>query len=76
MQQDSYNKFKYNAKNTMKLAQDLYENGLITYLRTDSTSISDDAKKSLLNYINNVYSKEYAKYRTYKTKITNAQEAH
>ena len=51
MQQDSYNKFKYNAKNTMKLAQDLYENGLITYLRTDSTSISEDAKKSLLNYM-------------------------
>ena len=76
MQQDSYNKFKYNAKNTMKLAQDLYENGLITYLRTDSTNISEDAKKNILNYINKVYTKEYSKYRTYKTKITNAQEAH
>jgi len=76
LQQDSYNKFKFNAKNTMKLAQDLYENGLITYLRTDSTSISEDAKKKFISYIKDVYSENYAKYRTYKTKISNAQEAH
>ena len=76
MQQDSYNKFKFNAKNTMKIAQDLYENGMITYLRTDSTNISEDAKKKLLSYIKNTYTENYAKYRTFKTKVSNAQEAH
>ena len=76
MQQDSYNKFKFNAKKTMKLAQDLYENGLITYLRTDSTNISEDAKNKFLGYIKNTYTETYAKYRTYKTKVSNAQEAH
>ena len=67
MQQDSYNKFRMNAKGTMKIAQDLYENGLITYLRTDSTNISEDAKKKILNYIKNTFSDKYSKYRTYKT---------
>lgn len=76
MQQDSYNKFRMNAKGTMKIAQDLYENGLITYLRTDSTNISEDAKKKILNYIKNTFSDKYSKYRTYKTKVSNAQEAH
>jgi len=76
MQQDSYNKYKFSAKHTMKIAQDLYENGMITYLRTDSTNISEDAKKKLLSYIKNTYTENYAKYRTYKTKVSNAQEAH
>lgn len=48
MQQDSYNKYKFSAKHTMKIAQDLYENGMITYLRTDSTNISEDAKRNYL----------------------------
>ena len=76
MQQDSYNKYKFSAKHTMKIAQDLYENGMITYLRTDSTNISEDAKKKLLSYIKNTYAENYAKYRTFKTKVSNAQEAH
>lgn len=76
MQQDSYNKYKFSAKHTMKIAQDLYENGMITYLRTDSTNISEDAKKKLLSYIKNTYTDIYAKYRTFKTKVSNAQEAH
>jgi DNA topoisomerase-1 len=76
MQQDAYNKCKYNAKMTMKLAQDLYENGLITYMRTDSTNISEDAKKLILQYIKTEYGDKFAKYRTYKTKVVNAQEAH
>lgn len=76
MQQDSYNKYKFSAKHTMKIAQDLYENGMITYLRTDSTNISEDAKKKLLSYIKNTYTENYAKYRTFKTKVSNAQEAH
>jgi len=76
MQQDCYNKYKLNAKNTMKIAQDLYENGLITYLRTDSTNICEEAKTKILNYIKVTYDDKYAKYRTYKTNVKNAQEAH
>jgi DNA topoisomerase I len=76
MQQDSYNKLRLSAKNTMKLAQDLYENGFITYIRTDSTNIAEDAKNKILGYIKNEYTDTYAKYRVYKTKISNAQEAH
>ena len=60
----------------MKLAQDLYEHGYITYMRTDSTNIAEDAKKMILSYIKETYDSSFAKYRTYKTKIANAQEAH
>ena len=76
LQQDAYNKCRFNSKTTMKLAQDLYERGFITYMRTDSTSIAEDAKKMILTYIKQTYDPTFAKYRTYKTKIANAQEAH
>ena len=79
LQQDAYNKCHFNSKTTMKLAQDLYENGHITYMRTDSTSIAEDAKKIILSFIKETYdtpSLTFAKYRTYKTKVANAQEAH
>ena len=86
LQQDAYNKCRFNSKTTMKLAQDLYEHGHITYMRTDSTSIAEDAKKMILSYIKETYdtpaslaspvSPSFAKYRTYKTKVANAQEAH
>jgi DNA topoisomerase I len=76
LQQDCYNKYKWSAKNTMKLAQDLYENGAITYIRTDSINICDDAKKMIVKYINKNYSESYAKYRKYTSRINNAQEAH
>ena len=86
MQQDCYNKYKWNAKITMKYAQDLYENGLISYIRTDSVNISNDAKNIIINYIKNTYENDdarsgtvtnnYAKYRSFKSKINNAQEAH
>ena len=76
LQQDSYNKCRLNSKTTMKLAQDLYEHGYITYMRTDSTNIAEDAKKMILTYIKDSYDASFAKYRTYKTKIANAQEAH
>ena len=85
LQQDAYNKCRLNAKTTMKLAQDLYEHGHITYMRTDSTSIAEDAKKMLLSYIRDTYEGSgssssgggtFAKYRTFKTKVANAQEAH
>lgn len=80
LQQDAYNKCRFNSKITMKLAQDLYEHGHITYMRTDSTSIAEDAKKMILSFIKETYDKpslpSFAKYRTYKTKVANAQEAH
>jgi DNA topoisomerase-1 len=79
LQQDAYNKCRFNSKTTMKLAQDLYEHGQITYMRTDSTIIGEDAKKMILSFISETYdthSLSFAKYRTYKTKIVNAQEAH
>jgi DNA topoisomerase-1 len=84
LQQDAYNKCRFNAKETMKLAQDLYEHGHITYMRTDSTSIAEDAKKMILSYIRDTYDgsggssggASFAKYRTFKTKVANAQEAH
>lgn len=76
LQQDAYNKLKFSSKNTMKIAQDLYEHGYITYIRTDSVNISDIAKNKIIEYINNVYGNDNSKYRVYKTKIKNAQEAH
>jgi DNA topoisomerase-1 len=79
LQHDAYNKCRFNSKTTMKLAQDLYEHGHITYMRTDSTIIGEDAKKMILSYIKETYdtaSLSFAKYRTYKTKVVNAQEAH
>ena len=76
LQQDCYNKFKWSAKITMKLAQELYENGVITYIRTDSTNICKEAKNTIINYIKSNYDSSYAKYRTYSSNINNAQEAH
>ena len=79
LQQDAYNKCRFNSKITMKLAQDLYEHGHITYMRTDSTIIGEEAKKMILSYIKETYdtpTSSFAKYRTYKTKVVNAQEAH
>ena len=76
LQQDSYNKFKFSSKKTMMLAQQLYENGMITYMRTDSTHISDDFKMVISSYIANTYGKEQFKNRSFIAKIANAQNAH
>lgn len=76
LQQDAYNKLRFSSKKTMQIAQQLYENGLITYMRTDSTNISDAFKNQIIGYVNEKYGNEYSKFRTYKNKIANAQEAH
>lgn len=76
LQTDIYQRFKYSSKKTMNIAQKLYENGLITYMRTDSTTISDDAKKKIISYIKEKYGEDQYKVRTFKCKIANAQEAH
>ena len=86
LQQEASRKLSFSAKRTMKAAQELYEGvdvegvgavGLITYMRTDSLRISDEAKKAAAEYIGTVYGKDYLppEPRSFKTK-SNAQDAH
>ena len=76
LQQDASTKLGFNVKRTMDAAQKLYEAGLITYMRTDSTNLSEDALKAAEKYINITYGKEYHDLKTYTTKNKGAQEAH
>ncbi len=76
LQQDAYHKLRFTSKKTMMIAQQLYENGLITYMRTDSTNISNQFKNIIIKYVNETYGESYSKFRNYKNKIANAQEAH
>jgi DNA topoisomerase-1 len=79
LQQRAQNELGFPVKMTMNIAQKLYENGKITYMRTDSTFISDDFKKSLKEYITKNYGKacdkDYYLNRQCK-KVKGAQEAH
>ncbi len=78
LQMESNSKLRYSAKRTMQVAQQLYENGYITYMRTDSTSLSEEAIRAARHLIESEYGKEYLSpsVRTYETKVKNAQEAH
>lgn len=78
LQQDSYQKLGFPSKLTMRLAQSLYEKGLITYHRTDSFNLSTKYVFDAMAYIKKAYGEEYAlvKPRGYRTKSKNAQEAH
>jgi len=78
LQRDAVNKLGFSSNRTMSIAQKLYENGLITYMRTDSLDVSKVAQKQASEYINKNFGKEYlpAKPRIYKTKSKSAQEAH
>ncbi len=78
LQRDAVNKLGFSSNRTMSIAQKLYENGLITYMRTDSLDVSKVAQKQAAEYINKNFGKEYlpAKSRIYKTKSKSAQEAH
>ena len=64
-----------NSKQTMLIAQKLYESGLITYMRTDSIVISDDALKEIKEQVLSLYGEKYYKENKFKTKSKNAQEA-
>lgn len=75
LQQDASRRLGYPVKKTMMLAQRLYEAGYITYMRTDSTRVSDDAIKMAKAYICKTYGENYYLNRTYKTKAS-AQDAH
>ena len=75
LQQDASRRLGFPVKKTMMLAQRLYEAGFITYMRTDSTRVSDDAIKMAKAYICKTYGENYYLNRTYKTKAS-AQDAH
>lgn len=87
LQQEASRRFGFNARRTMKVAQELYEGidigsdgvvGLITYMRTDSTSISEIAQKEARTYVQGRFGKDYLpeKAPVYRTKTKGAQEAH
>lgn len=78
MQQEANRKLGFGAKRTMGVAQKLYENGFITYMRTDSTTLSQEALTAARTLIEREFGKDYidASPRVYKTKVKNAQEAH
>ncbi len=76
LQQEASRRLGYSVRQTMTLAQRLYENGDITYMRTDSTIMSELALKAAAEYIYKEYGQKYAKTRQYKTKQASAQEAH
>lgn len=78
LQQDAYYKHGFSSKQTMRLAQDLYERGLITYHRTDSFNLSARFVFPAKEYIEKKFGKEYAleKPRGFRTRSRSAQEAH
>lgn len=78
LQQEGSRKLGYSARRTMQVAQMLYENGFITYMRTDSTNLSEEAIVGARTLIEREYGKDYLPNdpRIYKTKVKNAQEAH
>lgn len=75
-QQDAYSKLGMGIKRSMQIAQELYENGHITYMRTDSYNISDVFKEGAQSYVKNTYGDAYWDGRSRQKKAKNAQEAH
>ena len=76
LQQEASRKLGYSVSRTMLLAQKLYENGHITYMRTDSVNLSETAMDDIRNTITSSFGDKYHKARRYKTKNDSAQEAH
>lgn len=76
LQQEVYEKYGIPAKQTMSYAQNLYEKGYITYMRTDSVHLSDEAKVNIHEYLTDVFGSDHAIERSFKNKVANAQEAH
>ncbi|MBT5698501.1 MAG: type I DNA topoisomerase [Flavobacteriales bacterium] len=76
LQQEASRKLGYSVAQTMNVAQRLYESGKITYMRTDSVNLSNDARQSCVNEISSSYGLEYSQERTFATKSKGAQEAH
>ena len=78
LQQEANRKLRLSARETMRCAQGLYERGFITYMRTDSVHLSDQAISASRSCVESLYGKEYLSKtpRQYSTKARNAQEAH
>jgi len=78
LQQEASRKLRFTAQTTMRVAQRLYENGYITYMRTDSTTLSESALKAARAQAAELFGAEFvpAKPRHYERKVKNAQEAH
>ncbi len=76
MQQEAARKLGFSVSQTMTVAQRLYEAGFITYMRTDSVNLSNDAKSSIKQEIEKEYGALYSNPRSYSTKSKGAQEAH
>jgi DNA topoisomerase-1 len=76
LQQAASSRLGYSPSQTMRLAQKLYEAGHITYMRTDSTNLSEQAIKEITSVIKETYGNKYAEPKKFATKSKNAQEAH
>jgi DNA topoisomerase-1 len=76
LQQEAARKLGFSVSRTMSNAQRLYEAGLITYMRTDSVNLSNEARKGAAAAIKSAYGETYSKPRNYKGKAKGAQEAH
>lgn len=78
LQQDASRRFGYSPKKTMMVAQKLYEQGFITYMRTDSTNLSKEALAASKQFILDKFGKDFLpdSSNVYKSKVANAQEAH
>ena len=76
LQQEASRKLGYSVSKTMLVAQQLYENGHITYMRTDSVNLSDTALGDITNTVKGMYGENYHQFRRYKNKNQSAQEAH
>ena len=76
LQQEASRKLHFPVSTTMRVAQTLYERGLITYMRTDSTNLSTLALSTAKKYITSHFGEEYSHTRQYRTRAKGAQEAH
>ena len=76
LQQEASRKLGYGVSRTMLIAQKLYENGYITYMRTDSVNLSDTALADITQTVHSQYGKKYHQFRKFKNKNESAQEAH
>jgi DNA topoisomerase-1 len=76
LQQEASRKLGFSVKRTMSTAQKLYEAGYISYMRTDSVSLSETAQQAILSQIAKDFGQNYVQPRQYASKVANAQEAH
>lgn len=76
LQQEANAKLGFSSRSTMASAQKLYQEGKITYMRTDSVNLSKQAMAAAAGFIEQCFGKEYVQVRAYKTKSASAQEAH